>query len=199
MVPLSKQPSPEKIEKVMLQAISVFNKSGINYEICGGLAVQNYGYLRYTHDVDFVVSDIKKAKKELSNNGFTFTEYPDSLVQEPLGIIVDLLPGGSKMQWDSYVKFPVPTASSKTPTYVPLPQLISLKLDAGRFQDIADCGKLVEINKLPRDFPVDANLKRNYEDMWDSLQVDETGKYAESRESRLQTFADLTNKNRLSV
>jgi len=186
-------PDQTDIDKVVKQAISIFVKNGIKYDICGGKAVQHYGYPRYTQDVDFVVSDFKKAKKELTNSGFTFTENDYRVIQEPLGVKVDLIPAGKKMEWDRYMTFPSPTNSSPTPTYISIEDLISLKLDAGRPKDLGDVGELIKINDLPLDLTVFPALKNAYQEFWRSLQL------GESKENKLKAFCKLIRQDRRSV
>ena len=55
-----------------------FNTSGIDYAICGGWAVNIYGYARATEDIDLLIltSDLKAAKEILRANGFDIEGLP---------------------------------------------------------------------------------------------------------------------------
>jgi len=54
------------------------NMSGIDYALCGGWAVNIYGYARNTEDIDLLIltSDLKAAKEVLRSNGFDIEGLP---------------------------------------------------------------------------------------------------------------------------
>ena len=55
-----------------------FNASGIDYAVCGGWAVNIYGFARNTEDIDLLVltSDLDAAKEVLRANGFDIEGLP---------------------------------------------------------------------------------------------------------------------------
>ena len=59
-----------KIEKTLLKALGVLKLFNIPHYICGGFAVQEHGYPRFTVDVDTIVPDVDFAIEKLSLNGF---------------------------------------------------------------------------------------------------------------------------------
>ena len=148
------------------KAVDCMCGAKIPYVICGGLAVQHYGYARYTSDVDIIVYDVYKAVQALKDSGFKETQYYDALTDSN-GVRVDLMQGGQKLRPNSRVACPDPGILVAGEAYVSLEELISLKLDARRDKDIADVGELIKINGLPKDFPVEDSVKDLYCAKWD--------------------------------
>src|SRR6266536_5082481 len=58
------------IEKTLLKALKVLKLFHIPHYVCGGFAVQEHGYPRFTIDVDIIVPDVQYAHEKLSMNGF---------------------------------------------------------------------------------------------------------------------------------
>jgi hypothetical protein len=46
------------IEKTLLKVVKVFKLFDIPHYVCGGFAVQEHGYPRFTVDVDIIVPDV---------------------------------------------------------------------------------------------------------------------------------------------
>src|SRR5687767_15169192 len=59
------------IEKALLKALRVLNRFSIPHLVCGGFAVQESGYPRFSADVDIIVPDVAVAREKLCLNGFT--------------------------------------------------------------------------------------------------------------------------------
>ncbi|MBV9671000.1 MAG: nucleotidyltransferase family protein [Acidobacteriales bacterium] len=57
---------------------AAFNRSGIDYALCGGWAVNIYGYARNTEDIDLLIltGDLEAAKEVLRSNGFDIEGLP---------------------------------------------------------------------------------------------------------------------------
>jgi hypothetical protein len=55
-----------------------FNAGGIDYALCGGWAVNIYGYARNTEDIDLLIltSDLEAAKELLRGSGFDIEGLP---------------------------------------------------------------------------------------------------------------------------
>src|SRR5205085_7533459 len=79
------------IEKTLLKALKVLKLFNIPHYVCGGFAVQERGYPRFTVDVDIIVPDVAFATEKLSMNGFRHN--PGSKIK----VEVHLLPGGQKV------------------------------------------------------------------------------------------------------
>ncbi|HMZ78381.1 MAG TPA: hypothetical protein PLL06_01680 [Acidobacteriota bacterium] len=54
--------------------IDILNETGINYALCGGLAVAFFGYVRFTKDIDLLIigEDLPRIRKALEPRGFVF-------------------------------------------------------------------------------------------------------------------------------
>src|SRR5438105_688577 len=116
------------IEKTLLKALKVLKLFNIPHYVCGGFAVQEHGYPRFTVDVDIIVSDVAFAIEKLALNGFK--ENPGSkmtVTDRETKVEVDLLPGGKKVD-PGPLALPMPTHVSDKPQILTLQKLISSKL-----------------------------------------------------------------------
>src|SRR5713101_2862642 len=163
------------IEKTLLKALKVLKLFNIPHYVCGGFAVQERGYPRFTVDVDIIVPDVAFAIEKLSLNGFK--ENPGSkmtVTDRETKVEVDLLPGGKKVD-PGPLTLPMPAHVSEKPQILTLDKLISAKLSTyigrgiDRSQDYADVVKLVQANHLPRDYGVDPKVRDEYHKIWDGL------------------------------
>ena len=166
------------IEDTAKRAVEALAMRGIPSLVCGGFAVQEYGYPRFTHDVDIIVPDVAEAYKVLSISGFRPTRETPGLVgfmvDRENKVELDLLPAG-KTIGSAKVSFPVPMHLSKTLTLIRLEELISLKLSSWesqpilRAKDQADVVELIVRGALPRDLKVDIFVRKLYDDLWDGI------------------------------
>src|SRR2546425_641397 len=58
-----RESSGSNIEKTLLKAVKVFALFRIPHYVCGGFAVQEHGYPRFTVDVDIIVPDVDFARE----------------------------------------------------------------------------------------------------------------------------------------
>ena len=163
------------LEKTLRKAVQVLGLFQIPHYVCGGYAVQEHGYPRFTVDVDLIVPDVELAHEKLTLNGFR--ENPGSamtVTDRETKIEVDLLPGGRKVD-SGPLTLPMPTVVSSEPQFLTLERLISAKLSTHiarsvqRAQDYADVARLTSANELPRDFAVEAAVREAYQKLWDEL------------------------------
>ena len=162
------------IEKTLLRALKVLKLFHIPHYVCGGFAVQEHGYPRFTVDVNLIVPDVEFALEKLSINGFK--QDPGSrmtVADRETKVEVDLLPGGKKVDSEP-LTLPLPTHVSEKPQILTLEELISAKLSTYLGRGIerphhADVVKLVQANHLPRDFRVDPKIRDEYHRIWDAL------------------------------
>lgn len=163
------------IEKTLLKALKVLKLFNIPHYVCGGFAVQEHGYPRFTIDADIIVPDVNLARGKLCMNGFK--ENPGSkmtITDRETKVEIDLLPGGGKLD-PGPLTLPMPTRVSDQPQVLTLERLISSKLSTyigrgiERAQDYADVVKLIQANRLLRDFGVDAKVRDLYQKIWDEL------------------------------
>ena len=164
-----------QIEKTLLKALRVFKLFQIPHYVCGGFAVQELGYPRFTVDVDIIVPDVEFALEKLSLNDFRVNPGPRMTVTDrETKIEVDLLPGGKSVD-PGPLTLPVPKAVSETPQILSLEKLISAKLSTymgtgiSRLRDASDVVELIKANKLAREYPVDSKVRSEYEKLWDGI------------------------------
>jgi hypothetical protein len=163
------------IEKTLLRALKVLKLFHIPHYVCGGFAVQEWGYPRFTVDVDIIVPDVAFAIEKLSMNGFR--QNPGSkmtVTDRETKVEVDLLPGGKKLD-PGPLALPMPTLVSDEPQVLTLERLISAKLSTymgrgiERVKDYADVVELVKANHPPRGLKVDRRVRDEYHKIWDGL------------------------------
>lgn len=116
--------------------------------IIGGMAVANYGYQRFTNDIDILIytNDSSNLANWLFKRGFV-DQGRNHLVNGPMVINIctpDVVAGTTKFP-------PIP---SNTPgvKVIDLPRLLAMKLDANRYKDRADFVELVKANKISLDY-----------------------------------------------
>ena len=163
------------IEKTLLKALKVLKLFNIPHYVCGGFAVQEHGYPRFTIDVDIIVPDVDLAREKLSMNGFKANPGSQMTVTDrETTVEIDVLPGGGKVG-PGPVSFPMPHKVSETPQILRLTDLLSLKLSSyigspiDRAQDYADAIKLIQVNHPPRELVVDSRVRTLYQSLWDQI------------------------------
>ncbi len=163
------------IEKTLLKALKILKLFNIPHYVCGGFAVQEHGYPRFTVDVDIIVPDVQLAREKLSLNGFK--ENPGSsmtVTDRDTKVEIDVLPGGGKVG-PGPLTFPMPVHVSEQPQILSLPELISMKLSShmgspfDRARDYSDVVELVKANQPPRELGVDSMVQDQYHKIWDGL------------------------------
>jgi len=166
------------LEGTLRKAVKVLAFYNIPHLVCGGFAVQEHGYARFTGDVDLIVPNVAEAREKLLISGFK--ENPGSsmtVTDRRTKAEIDLLPGGGKVG-PGPLNLPRPTVVSEEPQILTLEKLLETKLSSymgtptGRARDLGDVVELIKINSLPREFPVDAQVKISYQKIWDDLVVE---------------------------
>src|SRR6201986_4403279 len=108
------------IEKALLKALKVLKLFNIPHYVCGGFAVQEHGYPRFTVDVDIIVPDVEFAIDKLSMNGFKRNAGSMMTVTDrETKVEIDLLPAGQKVD-PGPLTFPIPMEVSETPQILTL-------------------------------------------------------------------------------
>ena len=159
------------LTKVASAVDKALEKAGITYEIVGGYAVQFYGYVRTTQDLDVVVDDLNLARSALLSTDLfkTVQGNPKQLRHRKTGVEIDLLAAGTRASPTS-LPYPFPRQGQK---YASLPTLISLKLGSGRIKDQADVVELIKINGLPPDYGVNRQVAEKYGRLWKAAQSEQ--------------------------
>ena len=158
-------------------AAAVFKAANYPYLLCGGYAVQNYGYMRSTEDVDTVVKRMSTGRQLLISSGkFAAVRGTERRVKHiATGVQVDMLPGG---ETDSPGALPFVDPEEEAGQtkfgldFVTLPQLITLKLMAYRARDKADVVELIKVNELDRELAEElpVSLRNKYITQWEEAQ-----------------------------
>ncbi len=139
---------------------------GINYSVIGAVALNNYGYRRFTEDIDLLVSKegLEKFQKELVGLGYRpafegatkkFRTTAENVTVKT--ITAGEFPGDGKPK---PVRFPEPDENQteidgiKT---ISLEKLIELKLASGmtaphRLKDLADVQEVIKLKNLSAGF-----------------------------------------------
>ena len=139
---------------------------GIEYSVIGAVALNNYGYRRFTEDIDLLLTKegLEKFQNELVGLGYrpAFQGAMKKFRTTEENVTVEIItsgefPGDGKPK---PVKFPEPSENQteidgiKTLT---LEKLIELKLASGmtaphRLKDLADVQELIKIKNLKADY-----------------------------------------------
>jgi len=139
----------------MKDLIKLFNEYGVSYVLTGGFAVNYYGYIRTTQDIDFLVLPSKenadKVMKALKSFGFGKIGIPKSFFEEAgnalhLGVEpnrIDLLthlPGINNSQiFNNFQKVKIDNICINIISYS---DLIQAKKKSKRLRDQADAEEL---------------------------------------------------------
>src|ERR1022692_3835440 len=67
---LRKSSGSTNIEKTLLKALKALKLFNIPHYVCGGFAVQEHGYPRFTIDVYLIVPDVHLAREKFAIKGF---------------------------------------------------------------------------------------------------------------------------------
>ena len=196
----------ESLDHLAEEVFAILGKAGIPAEIIGGYALSHYGYVRNTVDIDVVVGgDYSTALKVLKDHGFTEAERVFKLMTPAIpDKRVDVLPAGKRMS-GSPTPNPIPSRVGTTPVFVPLKDLLALKIGvllsmhAGVEVDRkneADLYALIRINKLPKTF-MDGypheDTRLHYWVMWDELDREKQVGKTSSLDESYDPFSDFFN------
>ena len=131
----------------LIQVLDAAAKSvGVPAMVIGGAALPKYGYKRTTEDIDIVttvddaykVGDLLKGRKD-----FEFIGH--SKFKHASGMKVYFCPEGVQA---GHTKFPKPESNIPGLSYVSLPHLLAMKIQAKRLRDRGDFAELVKRNDL---------------------------------------------------
>lgn len=154
------------LNETLRRVVRDLEDRGIEYSLIGAVALNNYGYRRFTEDIDLLLTQagLEKFQRELVGLGYrpafegATKKFRTTEENVPLEIITaGEFPGDGKPK---PVVFPSPGESQteidgiKTLT---LEKLIELKLASGmtaphRLKDLADVQEVIKIKDLSADF-----------------------------------------------
>jgi hypothetical protein len=154
------------LNKTLARLSADLEEHGIDYAVIGAVALLAHGYLRFTEDIDLVMTaeGLRKFHEELIGLGYTpaFPGARKRLKSTADGVSIEVMttgeyPGDGKPK---PVSMPEPDKASTEIDgirFVTLEKLIELKLASGisapdRLKDLADVQELIKIRKLDADF-----------------------------------------------
>jgi len=150
----------DKVHQALRRLAQRLQRAGIPYAVMGAMAVNLHGARRTTDDVDVLMTPagLERFRKELAVKFYRPVEgRPRRFVERKSGVTVDVLvtggyPGRGR---PGPFAFPDPTEVSvelEKFQVVELPQLIQLKLAAGRYYDFGDVVFLIQVHDLDESF-----------------------------------------------
>lgn len=161
-----------EVQRATWKVARILEENGIPYAITGGMALNAYGFLRVTNDVDLLLT--REGLESFQAIHPDLTEY---------GVPIDIVlageyPGDGKPK---PVVFPDPALAAVRGDRVallPLPHLIELKLASGmtaphRLKDLADVLEMIRILKLPAGLAeeLDPYVQEKYLELWGAAQT----------------------------
>ncbi|MEM6789032.1 MAG: hypothetical protein AAF715_16040 [Myxococcota bacterium] len=157
----------------------------VPYAIAGAMALNAYGYERFTSDIDVLLTREGLAAFKAAWLGRGYIEkFPGSrgLRDTEHNVAIDVLlagafPGDGKPK---PVRFPDPDESwvERHVRLLPVEKLVELKLASGlsaphRLRDLADVLELIRHASLPRDLgdALDPSVRPKYAELWQAAQT----------------------------
>ncbi len=170
-----------KVQRAADKVVRLLETDGIPYALIGAMALNAYGYLRVTVDVDLLLTreglEVFKAK----HLGLGYVQkFPGSkgLRDTEHGVSIDFVLAG-EYPGDGLPKpvaFPDPASAAvkvERTALLPLPRLIELKLASGmtaphRLKDLADVLELIRRLNLPAGLSdeLDPYVREKYLELW---------------------------------
>lgn len=174
-----------EVHKALDKLVRTLNALGIPYAIVGAMALNEFGYLRTTVDVDVLLTPdgLATFKSHVLGRGYV-EKFPGSrgVRDAEHGVDIDVVLTGS-YPGDGQPKpvvFPDPAIVAERGARVallPLPMLIELKLASGmtaphRLKDLADVQELIRLRHLPQALADVLNpfVREKYLELWRSIQ-----------------------------
>ncbi|HYN21619.1 MAG TPA: hypothetical protein VE078_11715, partial [Thermoanaerobaculia bacterium] len=177
-----------KVQRAVEKVVRLLEEDGIPYALIGAMALNAYGYLRATVDVDLLLTrEGLEAFKE-GHLGLGYVQkFPGSkgLRDTENGVTIDVVIAG-EFPGDGLPKpvaFPDPAAVAvrvEQTALLPLPRFIELKLASGlsaphRLKDLADVLEVIRILKLPAELAdeLDPYVRAKYRELWQAARIEE--------------------------
>jgi hypothetical protein len=184
-----------ELNKTVAQLGSDLSRNGIEYMVIGAVALTAHGYLRFTADVDVVLTKegLEAFHRELIGLGYrpAFEGARKKLRSTRNGVAIEVItageyPGDGKPK---PVVFPDPSTAAVEISgvrVVRLEKLVELKLASGisasdRLKDLADVQELIKCRGLSRELATELNpyVREKYLELWDAVQHGSTNDFEE--------------------
>lgn len=154
------------VNNALTEIVKKLNEHGIDYVVIGAVALNQYGYRRFTEDIDLLLKPegLERFREELIGLGYrpAFEGARKQFRSTSENVRVEIITSG-EFPGDGRpkpVKFPDPSDAAteidgiKTIT---IEKLVELKLASGmtaphRLRDLADVQELIKARKLEADF-----------------------------------------------
>lgn len=173
------------VYEALRQATQTLDEAGIPYAVLGALALNEYGYERFTVDVDLLLTrdGLAKFKALVLGRGYV-EKFPGSkgLRDTRNNVPIDFLlagdfPGDGKPK---AIQFPDPATAEARHALrlLPVQRFVELKLASGlsaphRGKDLVDVQELIKAAKLPQSIAdqLDESVRAKYLELWQYAQV----------------------------
>jgi hypothetical protein len=174
------------VRAAMEKITTLLESLEIPYAIVGALSLSEYGYERFTHDVDLLLTreGLKQFKERWLGRGYVEKFEGSRGVRDVENdVLIDVVlagdyPGDGKPK---PVSFPDPSREARRGARVrllPLERMIELKLASGmsaphRLRDLADVVELIRRCQLPRGFDsrLDPSVREKFQELWSAAQT----------------------------
>ena len=144
-----------ELTRDLREFVELLNENDVQYLVVGGVAVNAYGYIRYTKDIDFWIwlnpDNAAKLVRTLKAFGMGSLGIQAEDITNPKQVIqlgyapnrIDLIMNLDGLDFlKSYEKRKVQEIDGLSINLISREDLITAKLNAGRLQDLADVEKL---------------------------------------------------------
>ncbi len=169
------------VQRALIKLVDRLEQLDLPYAIAGAMALNEYGYVRVTVDVDIVLTreSLEAFKRHWLGRGY-LEKFPGSrgLRDTENNVKIDVLitgeyPGDGRPK---PVSFPDPAEASRRGAhgrFLPLDRLIELKIASGmsaphRLRDLADVLEVIHVLELPEDYAerLDESVREKYLELW---------------------------------
>ena len=168
---------------------------GIEYAIIGAVALTAHGYLRFTADVDLILTreGLEVFHRELVGLGYrpAFEGARKKFLSTLNNVAIEIItegeyPGDGKPKPVSFPRPPAASVDIKGVRVVTLEKLIELKLASGmtapdRLKDLADVQEVIKAKHLAEDFADKLNpyVREKYLELWNAVQSGSSNTFEE--------------------
>lgn len=169
------------LNKTLLRIVSDLERNGIDYAVIGAVALNQYGYRRFTEDIDLLLTKegLEKFQTELVGKGYlpAFSGAKKMFKTSAENVRVEVItageyPGDGKPK---PVVFPEPSGNVEEiegVKTITLAKLIELKLASGlsapdRLRDLADVQELIKVKGLTEEYAnaLDESVREKYREL----------------------------------
>lgn len=159
------------LKRSIIALHTILSDHNINYVIIGGIAIEEYGYARFTEDIDILV-DLKDKEKLLNIPPGFIQSISDRTfyLHEPKIKVEVLYSGDYTGAHNDGIQFISPKKLLEYRGGIPfltLPHLIEYKISAGmygnnrKYKDYNDVIMLIQKHKLPRNLGITNNFRED--------------------------------------